>query len=53
MKSGKSVLLEEIRQEELKKLRRAIKTSLQQKRLKELEKLVQWYLFIIKPEPHG
>jgi hypothetical protein len=48
-KSCKSVLLKEIRQGELSKLRRAIRISLQQKNLKELEKLVQWYLFMIKP----
>ena len=49
-KFDKGALFEEIRQGELKKLRKAIKESLQQKKLKELERLVQWYLLIIKPQ---
>ena len=49
-KFDKGALFEEIRQGELKKLRKAIKESLQQKKLKELERLFQWYLLMINPE---
>ena len=49
-KFDKGALFEEIRQGELKKLRKAIKESLQQKKLRELERLVQWYLLIVRPE---
>ena len=50
VKSSKTVLFKEIRQEELMKLQQAIKTSIHQRKLKELERLVQRYLFMIKPE---
>ena len=50
VKSSKTVLFKETRQEELMKLQQAIKTSIHQRKLKELERLVQRYLFMIKPE---
>jgi len=49
-KSSQDVLFKEIRQEELVKLQQAIRASLQQKKLKELERLVHRYLSMIKPE---
>jgi hypothetical protein len=50
LKFDRSSLFNKIRQEELMELRQAIKTSVHQRKLKELEKLVQRYLFMIKPE---
>ena len=50
VKSSKTVLFKETRQEELIKLQQAIKISIHERKLKEFEKLVQRYLFMIKPE---
>ena len=51
--SAKGVLMENTQQKELSELRQTIKTSLhhkKQRKLKELKKLVQRYLLMVKPE---
>jgi len=53
VKSGKDVLFERTRQEELIELRQTIKESVHQRKLKGLKKLVQQYFLIINKVMNG
>ena len=50
IKSNKTVLFKEDRQEELVKLQQTIKESVHQRKLKELKKLVQRYFLMLRPK---
>jgi hypothetical protein len=49
-KSKKSVFVNKTKQDELVKLRKVIKETIHQERLKVLKKLVQRYFLMISPE---